>query len=199
MLSHSVSVMSSLNSTSVTSEEFLSISEEEMFAVIPQFLEDVSPLSSSPSESFLEVLSPILARAKSEQLSSVYRGKPAESEPTTSFKTKSGIKKTRNSSRKMAHSKYCHICSRKTERVDALGCNRISASPGCCKLVCKVCFVSASSAGAAAAEASFAALKQTEELFTCSHCTKSCPGNARCHVYSKVNEKRRQSARAQPA
>mmetsp|Transcript_743 Transcript_743/g.1973 ORF Transcript_743/g.1973 Transcript_743/m.1973 type:complete len:233 (-) Transcript_743:96-794(-) len=109
-------------------------------------------------------------------------------------KNAAGTKRSRNSSRKMAHSNFCHVCSRPSKRYDVLACNRISSATGCCKVVCRRCFDATTASEPLWASGSFDEFKTKESEYTCLHCTRMCPPNARCHVYNVVNEKRKKVA-----
>mmetsp|Transcript_9539 Transcript_9539/g.20106 ORF Transcript_9539/g.20106 Transcript_9539/m.20106 type:complete len:283 (+) Transcript_9539:75-923(+) len=189
--------------STVTFDELFSLSEEALLSVVP----DASSLSrlTKPVQTANSGGSPASDRIKVSRKRSLTITAPRKTQSLlkevsmspktmTTSEGESVVKRTRNSSRKMTHSKFCHICSRPSERENVLACNRISSVAGCCKVVCRRCYEAAAASDVNWTSESFEEVKSKELQYTCSHCTNTCPPNARCHVYQRVNEKRRKIA-----
>lgn len=81
-------------------------------------------------------------------------------------------------------SKFCHFCSQKIHtHKGKLVCQRMKMG-FCRKIVCEGC-VNRNGWD-------FQYLSSRNEEWLCPHCAGICPRNAQCHIYNRVNSKRRQ-------
>jgi len=78
-------------------------------------------------------------------------------------------------------STYCHICARDARRTPAVVCSNFGQGT-CRKVICKLCFEKLLW--------DFDAALVENSGWVCSHCSDSCPTNARCHIYDRINAKR---------
>lgn len=80
-------------------------------------------------------------------------------------------------------SKFCHICSRTTRKVNSISCTNFRKGT-CRKVVCQKCFL----------EYGWnwkAAIERLSE-WSCTHCRDICPPRAQCAIYKRTNERRRE-------
>lgn len=86
-------------------------------------------------------------------------------------------------------SRFCHICAR-TQKSRKMFCANLSTDKKCRKAVCEPCFV----------ELKWDFLKAMEGKgeWHCPHCRGICNSvpRARCHIYTKTNEKRKATKRS---
>lgn len=103
---------------------------------------------------------------------------------------KSKMRKTKTYARAVA-SQFCHICSRRPRRGHrVLTCRRLQQGM-CRKIVCERCAVEE---GWSLDNASSSDLQSQDWL--CPHCTGECPPRSQCHVYNRVNARRKSSSTA---
>lgn len=82
-------------------------------------------------------------------------------------------------------SRFCHICSRTPRRGhSAAVCSRM-AQGLCRKIVCEQCFREQGW--------DFEATQQNPSLWRCPHCTDTCPARSQCHIYNRINARRKRN------
>jgi len=79
-------------------------------------------------------------------------------------------------------SQHCHVCTRARGTVPAMICAATKIGK-CRKVFCIRCFQNFGW--------DWDAAREMKGNWLCLHCTGECPKMAQCHVYGKVNEKRR--------
>lgn len=86
-------------------------------------------------------------------------------------------------------SRFCHICAR-TQKSRKMFCANLNTEKKCRKAVCEPCFVEL--------RWDFEIAVEGKEKWHCPHCRGMCGSvpRARCHIYTKTNEKRKASKRS---
>ena len=80
--------------------------------------------------------------------------------------------------------KYCHVCGRHERSVDVVRCGNISVGL-CRKIICEKCLLLHDSCDIDIA-------RDQGSEWSCFHCRGVCPSKARCHQYTRNNERRRE-------
>ena len=98
------------------------------------------------------------------------------------------VSKKKSKSSSPVPSRFCHICSR-TQKSEKIFCSNLFAKKKCRKAVCEPCFNELNW--------DFEKAKQQQSQWLCPHCRGICHSvpSARCHVYTKTNERRRAARR----
>mmetsp|Transcript_1334 Transcript_1334/g.3657 ORF Transcript_1334/g.3657 Transcript_1334/m.3657 type:complete len:336 (-) Transcript_1334:241-1248(-) len=118
---------------------------------------------------------------------------------TEGLKTNMIFTKDKAASKKAAHrapghpkkplpppSKHCHVCTRARASVTSLICRGVRTGT-CRKVICITCFKNFNwDWDDAVAQG---------DTWACVHCNGVCPKMAQCHVYNKINERRRHNRR----
>lgn len=100
-----------------------------------------------------------------------------------------GISKSGNTMRKPktysapVASRFCHICSRMPRKGQGSVTCRRMAEGLCRKIVCEQCMIEQGW--------DFLGMKQDEDKWLCPHCQGSCPPRSQCHIYRRVNARRK--------
>lgn len=110
--------------------------------------------------------------------------------PTTPLAKKKRISKSRRSRQNATPqpSRFCHICAR-TQKSRKMFCANLNTEKKCRKAVCEPCFKEL--------RWNFEKALEGREKWHCPHCRGMCESvpRARCHIYTKTNEKRKASKR----
>mmetsp|Transcript_7078 Transcript_7078/g.15115 ORF Transcript_7078/g.15115 Transcript_7078/m.15115 type:complete len:225 (+) Transcript_7078:129-803(+) len=87
---------------------------------------------------------------------------------------------SRSAKRALPRSNYCHVCARTGTASQFRGCKEYNSAIKCRKVYCDRCVV----------KSGVRLELMDASQWLCFHCRNSCPVNARCQIYSKVNAKR---------
>lgn len=113
---------------------------------------------------------------------------------TTSFPAlTSSLSKTRKVTRKqktypkpVAPSRFCHICSRMPRRGQGHAVCRRMADGLCRKIVCEQCVRDLGW--------NFEEISVSPSTWLCPHCAGSCPERSQCHIYNRINARRKSAS-----
>lgn len=106
--------------------------------------------------------------------------KPAASCSTPA--SKRGVRKPKTYMKPIA-SRFCHICSRMPRRGQGSAVCRNMKRGLCRKIVCERCIVEQGW--------NFKAITADKDSWLCPHCAGVCPARSQCHIYNKINARRK--------
>lgn len=100
-------------------------------------------------------------------------------------KSRKATRKPKTYSKPVA-SRFCHICSRMPRRGQGSAiCKRISEGL-CRKIVCEQCIREQGW--------DFDAIKKDHSGWLCPHCADICPSRSQCHIYNRINARRKRTS-----
>ncbi len=126
---------------------------------------------------------PALSPCSIRDVSPTFTSDPSTSTPERRARTKTS-RKPKTYTKPVA-SRFCHICSRTPRRGhSAAVCSRM-AQGLCRKIVCEQCFREQGW--------DFEATQQNPSSWRCPHCTDTCPARSQCHIYNRINARRKRN------
>lgn len=88
-------------------------------------------------------------------------------------------------------SRFCHICSRMPRRGQGSATCRRMAEGFCRKIVCEQCIREQGW--------DFDSIASSPASWLCPHCANMCPARSQCHIYNRINARRKRSGSASSA